>query len=156
MHDAPDHTRPRVSGARAACYRRCVIPTWHSDAAIMSQVRYPLGPDDRVHLLCWLTCALLGAYYIEGEWPDTSFQVRAAHRWLDRHHRAADWIETARLSVAAHALAARFSTMLDADASRSDIERILEGEDLDYESVLVQRIYHECWIELSSGRKPSH
>lgn len=121
----------------------------------MNQVRYPLGPDDRVHLLCWLTCGFLGAYYIEGAWPDISFQVRAAHRWLERHHRAADWIETAKLSVAAQALAARFSTMLDADASRGDIERILEGEDLDYESALVQRVYQECRAQLTSGRKPS-
>lgn len=127
----------------------------HSGVAIMSQVRYPLGPDDRVHLLCWLTCGFLGAYYLEGEWPDTSFRVRAAHRWLDRHHRAADWIEVARLSATAQALAARFATTLDAEASRGDIERILEGEDLDYESALVQRVYHECWIELSSRRKPS-
>jgi hypothetical protein len=121
----------------------------------MSQVRYPLGPDDRVHLMCWLTCGFLGAYFIEGDWPDTSFQVRAAHRWLDRHHRAADWIETARLSVAAQALAARFAALLDRDATRGDIERIIEGEDLDYESALVQRIYHECWTELSNRRKPS-
>ncbi|SAL46749.1 hypothetical protein AWB71_02543 [Caballeronia peredens] len=121
----------------------------------MSQVRYPLGPDDRVHLLCWLTCGFLAAFYLEGDWPDTSFQVRAAHRWLDRHHRAADWIETARLSVAAQALAARFSALLDADAARGDIERILEGEDLDYESPLVQRIYRECQSELSNKRKPA-
>jgi hypothetical protein len=133
-----------------------ISSTSHSGAVIMSQVRYPLGPDDRVHLLCWLTCGLLGAYYIEGDWPDASFQVRAAHRWLDRHHRAAEWIETARLSAAAQALAARFSTTLDADASRGDIERILEGEDLDYESALVKRVYHECWVELTSRRKPSH
>jgi len=144
-----------MPGARAACYRRSVIPMGHFDAAIMSQVRYPLGPDDRVHLMCWLTCGLLGAYYIEGDWPDTSFQVRAAHRWLDRHHRAAEWIETARLSAAAQALAERFSTTLDADASRGDIERILEGEDLDYECALVQRIYHECRLELTSRRRPS-
>ena len=127
-----------------------------SGDANMSQVRYPIGPDDRVHLLCWLTCEFLGAYYLEGAWPEPPFRVHAAHRWLDRHHRAAEWIETARLSVAAQALAARFAAMLDSDAARGDIERILEGEELDYESALVQRIYHECWIELSSRRRPSH
>ncbi|BAN27009.1 putative uncharacterized protein (plasmid) [Caballeronia insecticola] len=139
---------------RAACYLRCVTNCLPR-AAIMSQVRYPLGPDDRVHLLCWLTCGFLGAFYLEGDWPDTSFQVRAAHRWLDRHHRAADWIETARLSVTAQALAARFSASLDADAARSDIERILEGEDLDYDSPLVQRIFQECRVQLSNKRKPA-
>jgi hypothetical protein len=123
-------------------------------AAIMSQVRYPLGPEDRVHLLCWLTCGFLGAYYLDGDWPEPSFQVRAAHRWLDRHQRAADWIETARLSVEAQALAARFAVLLDNEAARSDVERILEGEDLDYDSALVQRIYHECRAALSGKRKP--
>ncbi|KIG03247.1 hypothetical protein AWB72_02819 [Caballeronia concitans] len=124
-------------------------------AAIMSQVRYPLGPDDRVHLLCWLTCGFLGAYYLEGAWPDPSFQVRAAHRWLERHQRAADWIETAKLSVKAQALASRFSSMLDTDAGRRVIEQIIEGDELDYDSVLVQRIHSACVIELTERRRPS-
>ncbi|MDR5837712.1 hypothetical protein [Caballeronia sp. LZ034LL] len=122
----------------------------------MSHVRYPLGPDDRVHLLCWLTCGFLGAFYLDGDWPDPSFQVRAAHRWLDRHHRAADWIETARLSVTAQALAARLSNLLDNDTARGDVERILDSEELDYENALVQRIYHECRATLASKGKPPH
>lgn len=122
----------------------------------MSHVRYPLGPDDRVHLLCWLTCGFLGAFYLDGDWPDPSFQVRAAHRWLDRHHRAADWIETARLSVTAQALASRLSNLLDNDTARGDVERILDSEELDYENALVQRIYHECRATLASKGKPPH
>jgi hypothetical protein len=116
----------------------------------MSQVRYPLGPDDRVHLLCWLTCGFLGAYYLDGAWPDVPFQVRAAHRWLDKHHRAADWIETARLSVLAQALAARLAASLEKDARQCGIERVLEGEELDYESALVQRVYYECRLKLGA------
>ncbi|MDR5759916.1 hypothetical protein [Caballeronia sp. LZ035] len=122
----------------------------------MSHVRYPLGPDDRVHLLCWLTCGFLGAFYLDGDWPDPSFQVRAAHRWLDRHHRAADWIETARLSVTAQALASRLSNLLDNDTARDDVERILDSEELDYENALVQRIYHECRATLANKGKPLH
>ncbi|MDR5816202.1 MULTISPECIES: hypothetical protein [unclassified Caballeronia] len=122
----------------------------------MSHVRYPLGPDDRVHLLCWLTCGFLGAFYLDGDWPDPSFQVRAAHRWLDRHHRAADWIETARLSVTAQALASRLSNLLDNDTARGDVERILDSEELDYENALVQRVYHECRATLASKGKPPH
>lgn len=122
----------------------------------MSHVRYPLGPDDRVHLLCWLTCGFLGAFYLDGDWPDPSFQVRAAHRWLDRHHRAADWIETARLSVTAQALASRLSNLLDNDTARGDVERILDSEELDYENALAQRIYHECRATLASKGKPPH
>jgi hypothetical protein len=122
---------------------------------IMSQVRYPLGPDDRVHLLCWLTCGFLGAYYLDGVWPDTAFQVRAAHRWLDRHHRAAEWLETARLSVAAQALAARLCTMLETESGKRGIQRILEADDLDYESTLVQRVYRECWTQLGDRNRPS-
>jgi hypothetical protein len=121
----------------------------------MSQVRYPLGPDDRVHLLCWLTCGFLGAFYLEGEWPEPSFQVRAAHRWLDNHNRAADWIETAKLSVTAQALASRFCPLLDTEAGRSAIEKIIEGDDLDYESELVQRIFHACVVQLTDRRRPS-
>jgi hypothetical protein len=111
---------------------------------IMSHVRYPLGPDDRVHLLCWLTCGFLSAYYLDGAWPDVPFQVRAAHRWLDRHHRAADWIETAKLSVLAQALAAS----LEKDLKRSGIERVLQGEELDYQNTLVQRVYDACRSKL--------
>jgi hypothetical protein len=121
----------------------------------MSQVRYPLGPDDRVHLLCWLTCGFLGAYYLDRKWPDPSFQVSAAHRWLDRHHRAADWFETARLSVLAQSLAARLSSILETESGKSGIEKVLEGEELDYDSALVQRVYHECWAQLSTPRRPS-
>jgi hypothetical protein len=121
----------------------------------MSQVRYPLAPDDRVHLLCWLTCGFLGAYYLDGVWPDTAFQVRAAHRWLDRHHRAADWFETARLSVAAQALAVRMCSMLQTEAGKNGIEKILKGEDLDYETALVRQVYHECCMQLGERKKPS-
>jgi hypothetical protein len=127
----------------------------HAADTIMSQVRYPLGPDDRVHLLCWLTCGFLGAYYLDGRWPDTAFQVRAAHRWLDRHHRAAEWIETARLSVLAQALATRLAATLASEAGKRGIQRILEAEDLDYESTLVQRIYRECWTQLGDRKRPS-
>jgi hypothetical protein len=120
----------------------------------MSQVRFPLGPDDRVHLLCWLTCGFLGAYYLDGAWPDPSFQVRAAHRWLDRHHRAADWFETARLSVLAQTLAARLSSTLDTEAGKLAVEKILECEDLDYDSALVQRVYRECYTRLGDKKRP--
>jgi hypothetical protein len=121
---------------------------------IMSHVRYPLGPDDRVHLLCWLTCGFLGACYLDGAWPDVPFQVRAAHRWLDRHHRAADWLETAKLSVLAQALAARLAASLEKDARKCGIERVLEGEELDYGSALVQRVYDECRVKLGVRKLP--
>jgi hypothetical protein len=120
----------------------------------MSQVRYPLGPDDRVHLLCWLACGFLGAYYLDGAWPEPSFQVRTAHRWLDRHHRAAEWLETARLSVAAQAIAARLSPILQTESGKRAIEKVLQDEEPDYDTALVQRVYRECQIQLGERKRP--
>ena len=75
----------------------------------MSDVRLHLSPRDRVELLCWLTCGSLGAYYLNETWPEPAFHVQAAHKWLDRHLREADWLSVAKLSALALEIAGRWS-----------------------------------------------
>lgn len=118
----------------------------------MNDVRHNLGPNDRVELLCWLTCGSLGAYYLNGSWPTSAFQVQAAHKWLDRHKRQAEWLAIARLSAIAADLAQRHSELVDADWARDAVEEILDSDDLNYQSELVLRVLDECRRALADKR----
>jgi hypothetical protein len=118
----------------------------------MNDVRHHLTPTDRVDLLCWLACGNLGAYFLNGTWPNSAFHVQAARRWLDRHRRQADWLSVARLSVLAQEVAQRHSALVDADWARDAVEEILDSEDLNYQSELVQRVLFDCRQALADRR----
>jgi hypothetical protein len=118
----------------------------------MNDVPRCLGAADRVQLLCWLTCGCLGAYYLDGAWPGPSFHVQAARKWLERHHRSADWLTTARLASTALRLAQRHREAVESEWAREAVEEIISGEDLNFYSVLVQRIYEDCRVALIPPR----
>jgi hypothetical protein len=121
-------------------------------SAAMNDVRHHLTPTDRVDLLCWLACGSLGAYFLNGGWPTAAFHVQAARRWLDRHRRQADWLAVARLSAVAQEVAQRHSALVDADWARDAVEEILDSEDLNYRSELVQRVLFDCRQALADRR----
>ncbi|MBN3816072.1 hypothetical protein G3N57_05355 [Paraburkholderia sp. Se-20369] len=111
-----------------------------------------LSSHDRLELLCWLTCGNLGAYYLNEAWPDAAFQVQAAHRWLDRHHRAADWLSIAKLSALAQDIAKRHAGFVDAAWARDAVEEIVDTDDLNYQARLVQWVYEDCCKALADQR----
>lgn len=121
-------------------------------SSAMNDVRHNLSPTDRVELLCWLTCGSLGAYYLNGSWPTSAFHVQAAHKWLDRHKRQAEWLAIAKLSAIAADLAQRHSELVDADWARDAVEEILDSDDLNYQSELVLRVLDECKRALADKR----
>jgi hypothetical protein len=121
-------------------------------SAAMNDVRHHLTPTDRVDLLCWLACGSLGAYFLNGTWPTAAFHVQAARRWLDRHRRQADWLAVARLSAIAQEVAQLHSALVDADWARDAVEEILDSEDLNYQSELVQRVLFDCRQALADRR----
>jgi hypothetical protein len=122
-------------------------------SAAMNDVRHHLTPTDRVDLLCWLSCGSLGAYFLNGTWPAAAFHVQAARRWLDRHKRQADWLAVARLSATACEVAQRHSALVDADWARDAVEEILDSDDLNYQSELVQRVLRDCRQALADKRQ---
>jgi len=118
----------------------------------MSDVRHHLSPRDRVELLCWLTCGSLGAYYLNESWPDASFHVQAAHKWLDRRMREADWLSIARLSALALDIARQHARFVDAEWARDAVEEILDTEDLNLEARLVRQVLVDCQRALADKR----
>jgi hypothetical protein len=118
----------------------------------MSDVRHQLSPRDRVELLCWLACGNLGGWYLNEAWPEPLFQVRAAHKWLDRHMRTADWLSIARLSALAVDIARQHASFVDADWARDAVEEILNTDDLDFQSLLVRNVLADCQRALADKR----
>jgi hypothetical protein len=118
----------------------------------MSDVRHQLSPRDRVELLCWLTCGSLGAWYLNGTWPDASFHVQAAHKWLDRRMRDADWLGIARLSALALDIARQHAWFVDAEWARDAVEEILDTDDLNLQARLVQQVLADCERALADKR----
>ena len=118
----------------------------------MSDVRQYLSPTDRVELLCWLTCGSLGAYYLNEEWPQPSFHVQAAHKWLDRRMRDADWLSIAKLSVLALDIARRHAGFIDADWAREAVEEMLDTDDLNFQARLVKQVFGDCQRALADNR----
>jgi hypothetical protein len=106
-----------------------------------------------VELLCWLTCGSLGAFYLNGSWPPASFHVQAAHKWLERHHRLADWLAVAKLAAVARDVAQTRVALVDADWARDAVEEFLDSEDLNYQSELVLRLYEDCTRALADKRR---
>jgi hypothetical protein len=118
----------------------------------MSDVRQYLSPNDRIELLCWLTCGSLGAYYLNEEWPQASFHVQSAHKWLDRHARDADWLSVAQLSALALDIARLHIGFVDTDWARDAVEEILDTDDLNFEARLVQQVIEDCRRALTDKR----
>ncbi|CAM2149900.1 MULTISPECIES: hypothetical protein [Paraburkholderia] len=118
----------------------------------MSDVRHHLSPRDRVELLCWLTCGSLGAYYLNESWPNAAFHVQAAHKWLDRHAREADWLAIARLTAIAQEIAKQHAWFVDATWARDAVEEILDTDDLNYQAKLVLQVLKDCELALSDRR----
>ena len=118
----------------------------------MSDVRLHLSPRDRVELLCWLTCGSLGAYYLNETWPEPSFHVQAAHKWLDRHLREADWLSVAKLSAIALEIAGRHAHFVEAEWARDAVEEILDTDDLDFQARLVTQVLGDCQYALADKR----
>src|SRR5258708_5646291 len=106
----------------------------------MSDVRRHLSSRDRVELLCWLPCGSLGAWYLNETWPEPSFHVQAAHKWLDRHMREADWLSVARLSALALDIARRHARFVEAEWARDAVEEILDTYDLNFQARLVKAV----------------
>jgi hypothetical protein len=122
-------------------------------SAAMNDARQHLTPADRVELLCWLACGSLGAFYLNNSWPSAGFHVQAAHKWLDRHNRQADWLAVAKLAAMAVELAQRHSELVNADWARDAVEEILDSDDLNYQSAVVLRVYVDCKKALADKRK---
>lgn len=118
----------------------------------MTDARPTLGSHDRLELLCWLTCGNLGAFYLNETWPDAAFQVQAAHRWLDRHHRQADWLALAKLAALAQDIAKRHASFVDAVWARDAVEEIVDTDDLNPDAKLVQWVYDDCCKALADHR----
>ncbi|HEY1996666.1 hypothetical protein [Paraburkholderia sp.] len=118
----------------------------------MSDVRLHLSPRDRVELLCWLTCGNLGAYYLNESWPEAAFQVQAAHKWLDRHSREADWLSIAKLSALAQDIAQQHACFVDAAWARDAVEEILDTDDLNFQARLVVQVLTDCQRALADKR----
>ena len=118
----------------------------------MSDVRLHLSPRDRVELLCWLTCGSLGAYYLNEIWPEPAFHVQAAHKWLDRHLREADWLSVAKLSALALEIAGRHARFVEAEWARDAVEEILDTDDLNFQARLVTQVLADCQHALADKR----
>jgi hypothetical protein len=118
----------------------------------MSDVRHHLSPRDRVELLCWLTCGNLGAYYLNESWPNAAFHVQAAHKWLDRHGREADWLAVAKLTALAQDIAQQHAWFVDAAWARDAVEEILDTDDLNYQAKLVLQVLKDCERALADRR----
>lgn len=118
----------------------------------MSEVRHHLSPRDRVELLCWLTCGSLGSWYLNEAWPTPSFHVEAAHKWLDRHQRVADWLSVARLSALALDIARQHASFVDTEWARDAVEEILDTDDLDSQARLVLAVFGDCQRALADKR----
>jgi hypothetical protein len=119
----------------------------------MTDARLHLSVSDRVELLCWLACGSLGAFYLNNAWPNAGFHVQAAHKWLDKHRRQADWLAVAKLSATAQDVAQRHAELVDADWARDAVEEILDSDDLNYRSELVSRIFIDCKRVLADKRR---
>lgn len=154
--------RFRLRCGRAALHYRVIssflgisygLQRFLSDAA-MNEVPLSLSARDRIELLCWLTCGSLGAFYLNGDWPAATFHVQAAHKWLDRHQRVADWLAVAKLSAIARELATRHCALLEADWAREAVEEILDSEDLNYQSDVVRQVFEDCRRALAEKRVP--
>jgi hypothetical protein len=118
----------------------------------MTDGRQHLTPSDRIELLCWLTCGSLGAYYLNAEWPQPPFYVQAAHRWLDRHARSADWLIIAKLSALAGDIARAHAGFVDADWARDAVEEMLDADDLNLDARLVKQVWGDCRRALADKR----
>lgn len=118
----------------------------------MSDVRHHLSPRDRLELLCWLTCGSLGSFYLNESWPDASFHVQAAHKWLDRRMREADWLSIAKLSALALDIAQRHAQFVEADWARDAVEEILDTDELDDNARLVKQVMGDCQQALADKR----
>lgn len=118
----------------------------------MSDVRHQLSPRDRLELLCWLTCGCLGAFYLNEDWPDAAFHVEAAHKWLDRRSRDADWLAIARLSAIAVEIARRHAGFVEAEWARDAVEELLQSEELDPGGRLVRQVFGDCQSALADRR----
>jgi len=118
----------------------------------MNDVSHPLSHQDRIELLCWLTCGILGAFYLNETWPTADFHVQAAHKWLNRHSRHADWLAISKLAVVAREIAERHAGFVSAEWARDAVEEILDTDDLNYEARLVVKIIHDCELALADRR----
>ncbi|KAF1028588.1 MAG: hypothetical protein GAK40_00878 [Burkholderia plantarii] len=118
----------------------------------MSDVHHNLSQHDRVELLCWLTIGNLGAFYLNEAWPAAPFQVQAAHKWLDRHLREADWLCIAKLAATALDIAHRHASFVDAAWARDAVEEIIDREDLDTQARLVALVIGDCRLALEDRR----
>jgi len=117
----------------------------------MNDVSHPLSPQDRIELLCWLTCGILGAFYLNETWPTPDFHVQAAHKWLDRHSRHADWLAISKLAVVAREIAERHAGFVSAEWARDAVEEILDTDDLNHQARLVVKIIHDCQLALADN-----
>jgi hypothetical protein len=118
----------------------------------MSDVHHNLTQHDRVELLCWLTIGNLGAFYLNESWPSAPFQVQAAHKWLDRHLREADWLCIAKLAAVALDIAKKHANFVDAAWARDAVEEIIDSDDLDRQSRLVALVLDDCRAALADRR----
>ncbi|KAF1051225.1 MAG: hypothetical protein GAK41_01380 [Burkholderia gladioli] len=118
----------------------------------MSDLHPNLTQHDRVELLCWLTIGNLGAFYLNESWPSASFQVQAAHKWLDRHQRDADWLCIAKLAATALDIAKRHADFVETAWARDAVEEIIDSEDLDTQSRLVALVMGDCRAALADRR----
>ncbi|MBN3725547.1 hypothetical protein [Burkholderia sp. Ac-20379] len=118
----------------------------------MSDLHPNLTQHDRVELLCWLTVGNLGAFYLNESWPSAAFQVQAAHKWLDRHQRDADWLSIAKLAATALDIAKRHADFVETAWARDAVEEIIDTEDLDTQSRLVSLVMGECRAALADRR----
>jgi hypothetical protein len=118
----------------------------------MSDVRHTLSPRDRLELLCWLTCGNLGAWYLNATWPDASFHVQTAHKWLDRRQRHADWLDIAKLSALALDIARQHAGFVDALWARDAVEEIIDTDDLNLQARLAVQVYGDCQRALADKR----
>ncbi|WP_186156443.1 hypothetical protein [Burkholderia gladioli] len=118
----------------------------------MSDVHPNLTQHDRVELLCWLTVGNLGAFYLNESWPAASFQVQAAHKWLDRHLREADWLCIAKLAAIALDIARKHGDFVEKAWARDAVEEIIDTEELDTQSRLVALVMEDCRAALADRR----
>lgn len=118
----------------------------------MSDVRHNLSQRDRVELLCWLVIGNLGAYYLNESWPAATFQVQAAHKWLDRHMREADWLTLAKLAATALDIAQKHGGFVDAEWARDAVEEIIDTDDLNLSARLVSLVIDDCRAALADKR----
>ncbi|RDT03488.1 hypothetical protein DWU95_11350 [Burkholderia contaminans] len=103
-------------------------------------------------MVCWPRWCTRAACDPTGAWRDAAFQVQAAHRWLDRHHRQADWLAVAKLAALGQDIAKRHAGFVDASWARDAVEEIVDTDDLDYRAKLVQWVYEDCCKALADKR----